>query len=65
MFRLLLGFADRKESEDLISQSSRGTFLLRFSESELGGITVAWVVDRRNCTPDDKWMMGNTASNMS
>lgn len=26
-------------------RSSNGTFLLRFSDSELGGITIAWVAE--------------------
>jgi len=34
-------------------RSPNGTFLLRFSDSELGGITIAWVAEdsnRKNCS---------------
>lgn len=47
--RRILGFASRRNAENLLlnahqisSAQDNGTFLIRFSESELGGITVAW-----------------------
>ena len=39
----IIGFVGRKQTEDMLKQCSRGTFLLRFSDSELGGVTIAWV----------------------
>lgn len=39
----MLGFISRKQTEDLLTQCQQGTFLLRFSDSELGGVTIAWV----------------------
>lgn len=39
----LLGFVRKKDAEDQLASCSPGTFLLRFSDSELGGVTIAWV----------------------
>ncbi|OQR70404.1 signal transducer and activator of transcription 5A-like [Tropilaelaps mercedesae] len=44
---LLWGFISRRETEDLLLQKQDGTFLLRFSDSELGGVSVAWVSGRQ------------------
>uniref|UniRef100_A0A6M2DHU1 Signal transducer and activator of transcription n=1 Tax=Xenopsylla cheopis TaxID=163159 RepID=A0A6M2DHU1_XENCH len=41
----ILGFVRKKQAEDMLQRCSSGTFLLRFSDSELGGITIAWVGD--------------------
>lgn len=40
---LLMGFISRQEAEDFLHKSENGTFLIRFSDSELGGVTVAWI----------------------
>ena len=40
--RALLGFVSRQEAEEFLKTSEAGTFLIRFSDSELGGVTVAW-----------------------
>ncbi|XP_034234971.1 signal transducer and activator of transcription 5B-like isoform X3 [Thrips palmi] len=43
---LILGFIRKKQAQDmLIATNTTSTFLLRFSDSELGGITIAWVGD--------------------
>ncbi|CAL8124206.1 unnamed protein product [Orchesella dallaii] len=40
----ILGFVGRNQAEEMLSSSgTSGCFLLRFSDSELGGITIAWV----------------------
>lgn len=39
---LIMGFVRKKQAESLLTSSPLGTFLLRFSDSELGGITIAW-----------------------
>ncbi|XP_059091209.1 signal transducer and activator of transcription 5B-like isoform X2 [Tigriopus californicus] len=44
----LLGFISRQEAEEYLHKSENGTFIIRFSDSELGGVTVAWI------TVDDK-----------
>lgn len=33
----------KKQTEEMLSACANGTFLLRFSDSELGGVTIAWV----------------------
>ena len=38
-----MGFISRQEAEDFLHKSENGTFLIRFSDSELGGVTVAWI----------------------
>ncbi|RMB90385.1 hypothetical protein DUI87_33271 [Hirundo rustica rustica] len=40
---LILGFVSRKQEEKLLRSKRTGTFLLRFSESVLGGVTFTWV----------------------
>ncbi|XP_038020331.1 signal transducer and activator of transcription 2 isoform X2 [Motacilla alba alba] len=40
---LILGFVSRKQVEKLLKTKRTGTFLLRFSESVLGGVTFTWV----------------------
>jgi hypothetical protein len=42
-YSTIVGFIGRKQTEDLLKQCLRGTFMLRFSDSELGGVTIAWV----------------------
>ncbi|XP_055601418.1 signal transducer and transcription activator-like isoform X2 [Uranotaenia lowii] len=38
----IIGFIHKSKAEDYLLKCPRGTFLLRFSDSELGGITIAW-----------------------
>ncbi|XP_055677197.1 signal transducer and activator of transcription 5A-like isoform X1 [Lutzomyia longipalpis] len=42
---LIIGFIHKKQAEDMLMKCPVGTFLLRFSDSELGGVTIAWVGD--------------------
>ena len=40
----IMGFVAKQAAENLLLQKgTQGTFLLRFSDSELGGITIAYV----------------------
>lgn len=39
----IIGFLTRKQTEEMLLPCPTGTFLLRFSDSELGGVTIAWV----------------------
>lgn len=39
----ILGFIRKKQAEEILADYESGTFLMRFSDSELGGITIAWV----------------------
>ncbi|KAM6038748.1 signal transducer and activator of transcription 2 isoform 2-T2 [Theristicus caerulescens] len=40
---LILGFVSRKQEKKLLKGKRTGTFLIRFSESMLGGVTCTWV----------------------
>ena len=45
--RLIAGFISKKDAETTLIMKPNGTFLLRFSDSEIGGISVAWVGEER------------------
>uniref|UniRef100_A0A336KNR7 Signal transducer and transcription activator n=2 Tax=Culicoides sonorensis TaxID=179676 RepID=A0A336KNR7_CULSO len=47
----VIGFIHKRTSEELLLKCTRGTFLLRFSDSELGGITIAWVNEGEDMPP--------------
>jgi len=38
----IMGFIRKSDAEEMLTRYATGTFLLRFSDSELGGLTVAW-----------------------
>lgn len=48
----VLGFISRKQTEDLLLQCQPGTFLLRFSDTELGGVTIAWLGEAADGGPE-------------
>ncbi len=53
--RAILGFVSRHEAEECLHKSENGTFLIRFSDSELGGVTVAWITgNSRNSSTNNK-----------
>ena len=41
--RLIEGFMDKDDAHDLLMQEQSGTFLVRFSDSETGGVSITWV----------------------
>ena len=41
--RALHGFLTRQQTEEYLNKSPNGTFLIRFSDSEPGGVTIAWI----------------------
>ena len=43
IFRYVMGFVSKEKERLLLKDKMPGTFLLRFSESHLGGITFTWV----------------------
>ncbi|XP_015793453.1 signal transducer and activator of transcription 5B isoform X1 [Tetranychus urticae] len=45
--RLIYGFIGRKQTEDALMDKPDGTFLLRYSETELGCITIAYKAENR------------------
>ncbi|XP_069564293.1 signal transducer and activator of transcription 2 isoform X1 [Brachyistius frenatus] len=40
---LIMGFVNKGKEKSILKKKQRGTFLLRFSESVIGGITFSWV----------------------
>ncbi len=46
--RAILGFVNKQQAQDMLMSKPNGTFLLRFSDSEIGGITIAWVAENPN-----------------
>ncbi|EMP40504.1 Signal transducer and activator of transcription 5B [Chelonia mydas] len=47
----ILAFVNKQQAHDLLINKPDGTFLLRFSDSEIGGITIAWKFDSRPAQP--------------
>ncbi|XP_077436074.1 signal transducer and activator of transcription 4 [Vanacampus margaritifer] len=47
----IMGFVSKEMERALLREKSSGTFLLRFSESHLGGITFTWVQHSDNGEP--------------
>ncbi|XP_021373929.1 signal transducer and activator of transcription 5B-like [Mizuhopecten yessoensis] len=41
----VIGFISKNSAQEWLMTKPNGTFLLRFSDSETGGITIAWVAD--------------------
>ena len=39
---------DKTESNDQLLSRPNGTFLLRYSDGTVGGITIAWVADQQD-----------------
>ncbi|XP_059185081.1 signal transducer and activator of transcription 2 isoform X1 [Centropristis striata] len=51
---LIMGFVSKGKEKSLLKKKKRGTFLLRFSESVIGGITFSWVETTITGAPDVK-----------
>ncbi|XP_058488355.1 signal transducer and activator of transcription 2 isoform X2 [Solea solea] len=51
---LIMGFVSKGKEKSLLKRKQRGTFLLRFSESVIGGITFSWVEITESGQPDVK-----------
>lgn len=51
---LIMGFVSKGKEKSLLKKKQRGTFLLRFSESVIGGITFSWVEITITGEPDVK-----------
>uniref|UniRef100_A0A674MBB3 Signal transducer and activator of transcription n=1 Tax=Takifugu rubripes TaxID=31033 RepID=A0A674MBB3_TAKRU len=50
----IMGFVSKGKEKLLLKKKQSGTFLLRFSESVIGGITFSWVETSLNGEPDVK-----------
>ncbi|KAJ0023751.1 hypothetical protein NQD34_003650 [Periophthalmus magnuspinnatus] len=51
---LIMGFVTKAKEKSLLKKKQRGTFLLRFSESVIGGITFSWVETTLTGEPEIK-----------
>ncbi|XP_065883114.1 signal transducer and activator of transcription 5B-like [Dysidea avara] len=40
---LILGFLDKREAHEMLLRCQPGTFIVRFTESEPGGVSIVWV----------------------
>ncbi|KAM4741825.1 signal transducer and activator of transcription 2 isoform 2-T3 [Anableps anableps] len=61
---LIMGFVSRGKEKLLLKKKKRGTFLLRFSESVVGGITFSWVEIDSNGEPDIKTVQPFTKTDL-
>ena len=48
LYSYIMGFVSKETERALLKDKEPGTFLLRFSESHLGGITFTWVEHNDN-----------------
>ncbi|KAI8130440.1 signal transducer and transcription activator isoform X1 [Lucilia cuprina] len=52
---LIVGFINKRKAEEMLRILPLGTFLLRFSDSELGGITVGFVTEQSSVLMLSPW----------
>ncbi|XP_028302843.1 signal transducer and activator of transcription 2 isoform X2 [Gouania willdenowi] len=62
---LIMGFVSKFKEKSLLMTKQRGTFLLRFSESVIGGITFSWVENTKSGTPEVKTVEPFTKADLS
>ncbi|XP_067170116.1 signal transducer and activator of transcription 2 isoform X2 [Apteryx mantelli] len=62
---LILGFVSRKQEKKLLKGKRTGTFLIRFSESILGGVTCTWVEHPESGPPAFRAVVPYTASELA
>uniref|UniRef100_A0A2I4B9W7 Signal transducer and activator of transcription n=1 Tax=Austrofundulus limnaeus TaxID=52670 RepID=A0A2I4B9W7_AUSLI len=62
---LIMGFVSKGREKLLLKKKQRGTFLLRFSESVVGGITFSWVDITHTGEPDIKTVQPFTKTDLS
>lgn len=61
----IMGFVNKSKEKSLLKKKQRGTFLLRFSESVIGGITFSWVETTMTGEPDVKTVQPFTKVDLS
>ncbi|XP_070813978.1 signal transducer and activator of transcription 2 isoform X2 [Chaetodon trifascialis] len=61
----IMGFVSKGREKSLLKKKQRGTFLLRFSESVIGGITFSWVETTITGEPDVKTVQPFTKVDLS
>ena len=52
-----MGFIGKDEARELLLQKPEGTFLLRFSDGILGGISVAYVINDQGIAANIYWLL--------
>ncbi|KAM6189095.1 signal transducer and activator of transcription 2 [Sarcoramphus papa] len=62
---LILGFVSRKQEKKLLKGKRTGTFLIRFSESILGGVTCTWVEHPKSGPPAFRAVVPYTAAELA
>ncbi|XP_069735732.1 signal transducer and activator of transcription 2 isoform X2 [Phaenicophaeus curvirostris] len=62
---LILGFVSRKKEKKLLKGKRTGTFLIRFSESILGGVTCTWVEHPESGPPAFRAVVPYTAAELA
>ncbi|KAM6039209.1 signal transducer and activator of transcription 2 [Chlamydotis macqueenii] len=62
---LILGFVSRKQEKKLLKGKRTGTFLIRFSESVLGGVTCTWVEHPESGPPAFRAVVPYTAAELA
>ncbi|XP_053907656.1 signal transducer and activator of transcription 2 [Cuculus canorus] len=62
---LILGFVSRKKEKKLLKGKRTGTFLIRFSESILGGVTCTWVEHPESGAPAFRAVVPYTAAELA
>lgn len=61
---LIMGFVTKAKEKSLLKKKQRGTFLLRFSESLIGGITFSWVETTLTGEPEIKTVQPFTKNDL-
>ncbi|XP_077459194.1 signal transducer and activator of transcription 2 [Stigmatopora argus] len=62
---LIMGFISKSKEKALLKKKQRGTFLLRFSESVIGGITCSWVENNATGDPSVKTIQPFTKDDLT
>ncbi|XP_043822854.1 signal transducer and activator of transcription 6 isoform X1 [Dromiciops gliroides] len=63
--RLIIGFISKQYVNNLLHGEPDGTFLLRFSDSEIGGITIAHIIRGQDGTPQIENIQPFSAKDLS
>lgn len=63
--RLIIGFISKQYVTSLLLNEPDGTFLLRFSDSEIGGITIAHVIRGQDGSPQIENIQPFSAKDLS
>ncbi|KAM9800417.1 signal transducer and activator of transcription 2 [Syngnathus typhle] len=62
---IIMGFVTKCKEKMLLKKKQKGTFLIRFSESVIGGITFSWVEIGTNGDPEVKTIQPFTKKDLS